>query len=93
MKKTELINRIAELDIFTSKAEAGRTFTDIINIIKQELIAGNEVIIGQDFGTFKIAQQAAKTGVIPGQPGKTYSSPAKSVVKFKPSSQLKAAVA
>ncbi len=93
MTKQELIGQFAELDIFESKAEAKRTFDGLFDIIKRELIAGNEVAIGQDFGVFKISEQAAKTGTVPGKPGQTYNSPAKNVVKFKPSSPLKSAIA
>jgi len=93
MTKQELIEQFAEFDVFDSKAEAKRTFDGLIDIIKGELIAGNNVALGTDFGTFKVSEQAAKSGQVPGKPGQTYSTPAKNVVKFKVSSPLKSAVA
>jgi len=93
MTKQDLIGQFAELDIFESKAEAKRTFDGLFDIIRRELIAGNEVAVGQDFGVFKITEQAAKSGNVPGKPGQTYNTPAKNVVKFKVSSPLKTAIA
>jgi len=90
MTKAELINRIVEHDDIESKASADRLFTFIKSIIKDELVAGNEVKLGEDFGTFKLATQSAKSG---NMNGKAWKSPAKSVVKFRPSAALKSAVA
>jgi len=92
MKKAELIIRLAELDDIESKAAATRIYDTLVDTIVAELKAGNSVELGQKLGTFKIAQQAAKTGTVPGT-DKTYSTPAKNVVKFRPSAGLKREVA
>ncbi len=93
MTNNDLIGRIAELDVFASRAEAARAWGDIKDIITGELIAGNDVALGQDLGTLKVSVQAARTGPVPGQPGKTYSSPAKNVAKLAISGPLKAKIA
>ena len=90
MTKAELLHKFAEFEDFESKAQAERAFNHLMSTIKDELKAGNEVALGQDFGTFKVTKQAANEGITMGTPWK---SPAKNVVKFKISSPFKAAVA
>ena len=92
MNRNELINRMAESNDIASKAEAGRTLDLIINTIATTIASGEEVYLGQDFGGFKPAIQAARSGNNT-LTGGTYDSPAKQVIKYKPSSKIKDLVA
>ena len=92
MTKIQLLEEFSLFDGFESKAEAGRAFDHLISIVTKELVAGGSVALGQNFGEFKTATQKAKSGFVPGT-DKTYSSPAKSVVKFNASAPLKRVVA
>ena len=82
MTKAELIKEFSMVDSFKSKAEAGRALETLITIITEKLSVGEEVILGQDFGRFKVATQSARTARVPGTT-KTVEVPAKKVVKFK----------
>jgi len=86
----EIIEEFLELDVFGTKAEARRTADAFLDIIISKLEAGNSVALSQEFGTFTISEQAARSGEMNGV---KYSTPAKNVVKFKPSSKLKSRVA
>ena len=88
--KIQLVEEISLYATIESKAEAGRILDHIKNIIKRELLAGNDVALGTDFGEFHTATQAARSGEVNGVP---YSTPAKQVVKFSVSAPLKALVA
>jgi len=89
MTKKELIDQIAfSTDIVDgTKAGAGRVLDLIVGTINSELAQGNEVDIS-GLCKFTVATQKAKTGKVPGT-DKTYSSPAKRVVKIKPSKALR----
>lgn len=88
--KIQLVEEISLYETIESKAEAGRILEHIKSIIKRELLAGNDVALGTDFGEFYVTTQAARSGIALGVP---YTSPAKSVVKFGVSSPLKALIA
>ena len=92
MTKAELIKEFSMVDSFKSKAEAGRALETLIIIITEKLLEGEEVILGQDFGRFKVATQSARTARVPGTT-KTVEVPAKKVVKFKASAALKYGIA
>lgn len=92
MTKAELIKEFSMVDSFKSRAEAGRALETLITIITEKLTAGEEVILGQDFGRFKVATQSARTARVPGTT-KTVEVPAKKVVKFKASAALKSVIA
>lgn len=92
MTKIELLNEFSLFEDFESKAQAGRAFDHLFGIIKAQLVAGNPVALGTDFGSFTTETQAARAGKVPGSEA-TYSTPAKQVVKFKVSAPLKALVA
>jgi len=92
MTRKELIERMYELDVFETKKSAGDTLDFLLNLITSEVHQGNEVALGQSFGKFVPARQAARSGInaINGQP---FESPAKQVIKFKPSAVLKRTIA
>ena len=90
MTRNDVIIRLVELNDVESKAAAGRILDLLTDLITEEVKAGGEVYLGQHFGGFKAAKQAAKTGIAMGKP---YSTPEKTVIKFKPSAQLKREVA
>lgn len=90
MTKIELIEKFSLYETMESKAEAERIFNHLMTIISTELVAGNSVALGNNFGEFKVTQQSARSGVALGV---SYNTPAKNVPKFRASSALKLLVA
>ncbi|MDY0038729.1 MAG: HU family DNA-binding protein [Desulforhabdus sp.] len=79
MTKAELVERIAKEAEITRKT-ASAALDSAMNIIKEAVKAGDPVtLIG--FGTFKMAERAAREGRNP-RTGKKMKIPAKNVVKF-----------
>lgn len=90
MNKSELISKIAE-DADISKAAAERALDSAVANIQQALAAGDSVtLVG--FGTFKVADRAARTGRNP-KTGKAIEIAAARTPKFVAGSKLKTAVA
>lgn len=85
-----MIERILELDIIPTKKAAGDVLDLILTNITEQIVAGNDVYLGQNFGGFTKVTRAAKTGKAL---GKEYSVPARKAIKFKPSTALKATIA
>lgn len=81
MTKKEFIKTLAEKQGI-SQVKATELLQDFKVIIKNELIAGNEVTLGSDFGTFK---PTSRSGKVPGT-NKDYSS---NSVKFSVSDPFK----
>ena len=86
MKKSEIIETIATI-IELIKADVTRVFEAIFNLIKEELVKGNDVAVS-GFGTFKKLERAARTGRNP-QTGETIQISASKSVSFKASKTLK----
>lgn len=87
--KQELIARVAELNDIESTAAARRVVNHIIATITDQLSEGNEVALS-GLCNFKLIDKPAKSGEIAGVP---YKSPAKRVVRIKPTAPLKRKVA
>lgn len=86
MNKTELISAIAEkTDLSKKDSEAAlKAFTDIVT---EELKKGEKIqLVG--FGTFEVAERAARTGRNP-QTGEEMTIPASKIPKFKAGKALK----
>lgn len=81
MNATQLSEKVAETTKGT-KSTAKFYIETITDEIKDQLAAGNEVII-KGFGSFKITTRKARNGRNP-QTGETMLIPEKKVVKFKP---------
>ena len=89
MKKTELIDSIAKSADIT-KTDAGKALSGMIDAITESLAKGDTVtLIG--FGTFTVAERAARTGRNPAT-GKPLKIAAKKVAKFKAGKGLADAV-
>ena len=89
MNKTELIEHIAKhADL--SKADATRALVATTSAIQQTLRRGGQVSL-VDFGTFAVAQRAARTGRNP-RTGAAVKIKAAKVPKFRPGKALKAAL-
>lgn len=88
--KQNMIERIAELDTIASKKAAGEVLDLILANITEQILAGNEVYLGQNFGGFSQVTKAAKAGKALGV---EYSVPARKAIKFKPSSALRTTIA
>ncbi|QOK91552.1 HU family DNA-binding protein [Ralstonia pseudosolanacearum] len=90
MNKSEMIADVANETGWT-KAEAARAVETVLGSIKGALAVGDSVsLVG--FGTFSIGERAARMGRNP-RTGEEVEIPAARVPKFKPGSELKAAVA
>ena len=86
MKKSEIIETIATIKGLT-KADVTRVFEATFNLIKEELVKGNDVAVS-GFGTFKKSERAARTGRNL-QTGETIQISASKSVSFKASKALK----
>lgn len=90
MTKAELIAKIQEKAGLESKAAAGKALDALIDSITEALAAGESIaLVG--FGTFKVAERAARTGRNP-QTGAEIQIPASKIVKFSVGKTLKEAV-
>ncbi len=89
MTKAELVAMIAEKN-GTSKAQAEASMNAILEIIQDELAAGNKLTL-TGFGTFSVSQRKARTGRNP-RTGAEIKIPATKVAQFKPGKVLKDAV-
>ena len=85
MNKTDLINAIAAESGLT-KADAAKALNATTNAIANAVKAGDKVaLVG--LGTFAPAERPARTGKNP-RTGEVLEIPAKTIVKFKPGSDL-----
>ena len=89
MNKKELVKAMAEKLEITQKA-AGEQLDAILEIITEELVNGGEVKIS-GFGTFSVAERAAREGRNPAT-GETIQIAASKAPKFKAATAFKAAV-
>lgn len=85
MTRKELVKALAAKQGITQIA-AEEFLTALKEIVKEEISAGNEVTLGNDFGTFKPTH---RTGVAPGPKGGEYSSKS---IKFAISDPFKRAL-
>lgn len=89
MNRQELIAKICE-DVKLTKKQANDALTCILDSVTDTLKKGDKVaLVG--FGTFKVAERKARTGVNPST-GKKIQIPAKNVPVFKPGKKLKESV-
>jgi len=89
MNKSDLVEKMAK-DCDISKAVAEKALNSVMDAISEAMSAGDKVtLIG--FGTFSVAERAAREGRNP-QSGKAIKIAAKKVVKFKVGSKLADAV-
>lgn len=85
MNKADLINAIAA-EAGISKAEAKKALEAVVENISNALAAGDKVaLVG--FGTFSVAERAARQGVNPAT-GKPIQIEAKKIAKFKAGAEL-----
>lgn len=89
MNKSDLVEKVAK-DCDISKAVAEKAINSVMDAIMEAMSAGDKVtLVG--FGTFSVAERAAREGRNP-QSGKAIKIAAKKVVKFKVGSKLADAV-
>lgn len=85
MNKTELVNAIADKAAL-SKVDAKKALDAFIETIGEELKKGEKIsLIG--FGTYSIAEKAARKGINP-RTKEEIDIPAKKVIKFKAGAEL-----
>lgn len=85
MNKGDLIVKVAQ-DCNLTKAAAEKALNSVLGAITDAVAAGEKAtLIG--FGTFSVAERAAREGRNP-QTGKKIKIPAKKIVKFKAGSKL-----
>ncbi|MCD7972810.1 MAG: HU family DNA-binding protein [Candidatus Azobacteroides sp.] len=85
MNKSELINSISE-KAGLSKADSKKALDAFIESVTTTLKSGDKVIL-VGFGTFSVAERAAREGMNPSTKQKI-KIPAKKVAKFKPGADL-----
>jgi nucleoid DNA-binding protein len=89
MNRQELIGKICE-DVKLTKKQANAALACVLDSIGEALKSGDKVsLIG--FGTFKVAERKARSGVNPAT-GKKINIPARKVPVFKPGKKLKDSV-
>ena len=89
MNKKDIVKAIAE-KLGTSQKEAGQALDAVTEVITEGLARGEKIsLIG--FGTFEVAERAARTGRNP-QTGETMEIQASKAPKFKAGKALKDAV-
>lgn len=85
MNKSDLVEKMAK-DCDISKAVAEKALNSVMDAIMEAMSAGDKLtLVG--FGTFSVAERAAREGRNP-QSGKAIKIAAKKVVKFKVGSKL-----
>ena len=85
MNKGDLVEKMAK-DCNISKAVAEKALNSVVDAIMEAMSAGDKLtLVG--FGTFSVAERAAREGRNP-QSGKAIKIAAKKVVKFKVGSKL-----
>lgn len=85
MNKAELISAIAQ-EAGLTKAVSKKTLDAAVKVVTKALAKGDKVsLVG--FGTFSVAQRAARTGINPSTK-KAIKIPAKKVAKFKAGADL-----
>lgn len=89
MNKTELVSAIAE-NAGITKADASRALQALIETVTTAMSNGDSVSL-TGFGTFTVAERAARTGRNPSN-GKALKIAAKKVAKFKAGKGLSQAV-
>ncbi len=89
MNKGEFVESLADrMDV--SRAQADRALSAVLEIISEQLAAGEKVAF-TGFGSFEVSKRAARTGRNP-QTGATIKIAASSVPKFAAGATLKAQV-
>ena len=89
MNKTELVAAIADKTEL-SKKDSEKALKAFIDVVGEELKKGEKIqLVG--FGTFEVAERAARTGQNP-QTGKAIEIPASKAPKFKAGKALKDSV-
>ena len=91
MNKADLVDAVLAGGEVDTKAAAGRVVEGLLASMSKTLKKGDEVSIA-GFGKFTVTKRAARTGRNP-HTGETIKIKAKKVVKFKPATALKEAVA
>ena len=86
MTKKELVEALA-LRAEMGKGEAERAFNELFKLLGEEIVKGEARVDG--FGTFKLAERAARIAKNP-RTGEEVQVPAKKTVTFKPAAALKA---
>lgn len=89
MNKTELVAALVD-ETNLGKKDVEKVLNSFIEVVKKELGNGEKIqLVG--FGTFEVAERAARTGMNP-QTKETIEIPASKSPKFKPGKALKDAV-
>ncbi len=89
MTKTEFVAKLAERTEL-KKADAEKAVNSFLETVTETLKAGDKITF-PGFGTFEVAERAAREGRNP-QTGATIQIPAGKAPKFKPGKSLKDAI-
>jgi DNA-binding protein HU-beta len=89
MTKAQFATRLSE-KLKVSKAEAGRIVDEVTDLVKITLRRGDRVRF-PGFGTFRVSKRKARVARNP-QTGEPVKVPARTVPRFTPAKELKAAI-
>ena len=89
MTKAQFATRLSE-KLKVSKAEAGRIVDEVTDLVKVTLRRGDRVRF-PGFGTFRVSKRKARVARNP-QTGEPVKVPARTVPRFTPAKELKAAI-
>lgn len=90
MTKADIVTAMADKAGITKKA-AQEALETLLDVITAELKKGESVTL-TGFGTFKVSERAARTGVNPQKPSEKIKIPAMNLPSFKAGKGLKDAV-
>lgn len=90
MTKADIVTAMADKAGITKKA-AQEALETLLDVITAELKKGESVTL-TGFGTFKVSERAARTGVNPQKPSEKINIPAMNLPSFKAGKGLKDAV-
>ena len=89
MNRKELVAEVAKRTAM-AMSQINHTLDNVLDVVSEAMVNGREVAL-KGFGTFAVAKRAARVGRNPQTGQKMKIGPSKAP-KFRPSSQLKAAV-
>ena len=83
MTKRDIVLQLSEKHANIRQKDIAQITQDILDIIKDELVQGNNLEL-RNFGVFKIIKRKARIGRNPNNPSDVYNIPERTTVKFTP---------
>ena len=90
LTKRDLVMRIAD-DTGISQQDVLKVVQKTLDLLSESLASGQKIEL-RNFGVFEVKTRKARVGRNPNNPGTDVPIPQRSVVKFKPGKEMRAAV-